>query len=123
MQNVHLPDPTADLNWCDWKGAITDVFSRNARRFPLRPCVIQSVPSSDLGEPQKRRYHSYGTILQASNILAHHLISGGVGPGDIVMVYAHRSVDLVVAVVATLKAGAAFSVIGMFHVTGIFLDT
>ena len=123
MQHAHLPDPTADLNWCDWKGTITDVFSRNARRFPLRPCVIQSVPSSDLDEPQERRYYSYGTILRASNILAHHLISGGVGPGDIVMVYAHRSVDLVVAVVATLKAGAAFSVIGMFHVTSIFLDT
>ncbi|KAF8271296.1 alpha-aminoadipate reductase Lys1p [Lactarius quietus] len=110
-QQVHLPDPTADLNWCDWKGAITDVFSRNARRFPLRPCVIQSLPSSDLDEPQERRHYSYRTILQASNILAHHLISGGVKPGDIVMIYAHRGVDLVVAVVATLKAGAAFSVI------------
>ncbi|KAN0127247.1 alpha-aminoadipate reductase [Lactarius tabidus] len=111
LQQAHLPDPTADLNWCDWKGAITDVFSRNARRFPLRPCVIQSVPSSDLDKLQERRYYSYGTIHRASNILAHHLISGGVKPGDIVMVYAHRSVDLVVAVVATLKAGAAFSVI------------
>ncbi|KAI9458834.1 alpha-aminoadipate reductase Lys1p [Lactarius psammicola] len=111
MQQAHLPDPTADLNWCDWKGAITDVFSRNARRFPRRPCVVQSLPSSVLDEPQERRYYSYGTILRASNILAHHLISGGVKPGDIVMVYAHRSVDLVVAVVATLKAGAAFSVI------------
>ena len=123
MQQTHLPDPTADLNWCDWKGAITDVFSRNARRFPLRPCVIQSVPSSNLDELQERRYYSYGTILRASNILAHHLISGGVKPGDIVMVYAHRSVDLVVAVIATLKAGAAFSVIGMFHATCIFADT
>jgi len=28
------------------------------------------------------------------------------------MVYAHRSVDLVVAVMAVLKAGATFSVIG-----------
>jgi L-aminoadipate-semialdehyde dehydrogenase len=123
MQKAHLPDPTADLNWCDWKGAITDVFSRNARHFPHRPCIIQSLPSSDLYEPQERRYYSYGTILRASNILAHHLISCGVKPGDIVMVYAHRSVDLVIAVVATLKAGAAFSVIGMFHVTDNLLDT
>ena len=111
-QRANLPDPTADLNWCDWKGAITDVFSKNARRYPQRPCVIQSIPAAHMDEPQARRYFSYGAILRASNILAHHLISGGVKPGDIVMVYAHRSVDLVVAVIGALKAGAAFSVIG-----------
>jgi len=111
-QRTTLPDPTADLNWCDWKGAITDVFSKNARRFPQRPCVIQSIPTAHLDEPQERRCFSYGAILRASNILAHHLISGGIIPGDIVMIYAHRSVDLVVAVMGTLKAGAAFSVIG-----------
>ena len=111
-QQVNLPDPTADLNWCDWKGAITDVFSKNARRTPKRPCIVQSIPAAHLDEPQARRHFSYGTILRASNILAHHLIFGGVKPGDIVMIYAHRSVDLVVAVLGTLKAGAAFSVIG-----------
>ena len=111
-QRANLPDPTADLNWCDWKGAITDVFSENARRYPQRSCVIQSIPAAHLDEPQARRYFSYGAILRASNILAHHLISGGVRPGDIVMVYAHRSVDLVVAVIGVLKVGAAFSVIG-----------
>ncbi|KAI9511271.1 alpha-aminoadipate reductase Lys1p [Russula earlei] len=110
-QRTNLPDPTADLNWCDWKGAITDVFSKNARQFPQRPCVVQSIPAAHLDEVQQRRYFSYGTILRASNILAHHLISGGVKPGDIVMIYAYRSVDLVVAVMGTLKAGAAFSVI------------
>jgi L-aminoadipate-semialdehyde dehydrogenase len=111
-QRANLPDPTADLNWCDWKGAITDVFSENARRSPKRPCIVQSIPAAQLDELQARRYFSYGTILRASNILAHHLIFGGVKPGDIVMVYAHRSVDLVVAVIGVLKAGAAFSVIG-----------
>ncbi|KAH9990943.1 L-aminoadipate-semialdehyde dehydrogenase large subunit [Russula compacta] len=110
-QRANLPDPTADLNWCDWKGAITDVFSENARHFPQRTCVVQSIPAANLEEPQGRRYFSYGTIHRASNILSHHLISGGVMPGDIVMIYAHRSVDLVVAVMGTLKAGAAFSVI------------
>ncbi|KAI0264679.1 alpha-aminoadipate reductase Lys1p [Gloeopeniophorella convolvens] len=110
-QRARLPDPTADLNWCDWKGAITDVFSRNARRTPDRLCVIQSIPSVHPDVPQERKQFTYGTILRASNILAHHLIAGGVKQGDIVMVYAHRSVDLVVAVMATLKAGAAFSVI------------
>jgi L-aminoadipate-semialdehyde dehydrogenase len=111
-QRASLPDPTEDLNWCDWKGAITDVFSQNARRLPQRPCVVQSIPAAHLDEPQPRKYFSYGTILRASNILAHYLIAGGIKPGDIVMVYAHRSVDLVVAVIGVLKVGAAFSVIG-----------
>ena len=113
-QRANLPDPSADLNWCDWKGAITDVFSQNARLFPQRTCIVQSIPATHLDEPQEQRYFSYGAILGASNILSHYLISGGIKPGDIVMIYAHRSVDLVVAVMGTLKAGAIFSVIGTF---------
>ncbi len=122
-QRTNLPDPTEDLNWCDWKGAITDVFSENARRFPQRPCVVQSIPAAHLDEPQARRYFSYGTILRASNVLAHHLIAGGVKPGDIVMVYAHRSVDLVVAVIGALKVGAAFSVIGTSRTSSNFASS
>ncbi|KAI0317313.1 alpha-aminoadipate reductase Lys1p [Amylostereum chailletii] len=110
-QRSKLPDPTAHLNWCDFKGAIPDVFSRNAQRWPDRPCVIQSIPAAGLNEPHERRTFSYGVIRRASNVLAHHLLKGGVQREDVVMVYAHRSVDLVVAVMAVLKAGATFSVI------------
>ena len=111
-QRAKLPDPTGDLNWCDWKGAITDVFSRHARQFPDRPCVVQSLPSASIFVPQERRTYSYGAIRHASNILAHHLLKSGVQREEVVIVYAHRSVDLVVAVMAVLKAGATFSVIG-----------
>ncbi|KZS97243.1 large subunit of L-aminoadipate-semialdehyde dehydrogenase [Sistotremastrum niveocremeum HHB9708] len=110
-QKKLLPDPLADLNWCDWKGAITDIFSRNAVEWPDRPCVIQSIPAPDLVTPQKTITFSYGAIRRASNILAHHLLKGGIKREEVVMVYAHRSVDLVVAVMAILKAGATFSVI------------
>ncbi|KAJ3517904.1 hypothetical protein NLJ89_g217 [Agrocybe chaxingu] len=115
-QKAKLPEPTADLDWCGWKGAITDVFSRNARANPDRPCVVQSLPADSLTAKQERVVFSYGAILRASNILAHHLIKNGVQREDVVMVYAHRSVDLVVAVMAVLKAGATFSVIGEYHV-------
>lgn len=111
-QRERLPDPISDLNWCDWKGAITDVFSRNARQWPDRPCVIQSLPATSITEPQSKITFSYGAIKRASNVLAHHLLHGGVQRGEVVMIYAHRSVDLVVAVMAVLKAGATFSVIG-----------
>jgi L-aminoadipate-semialdehyde dehydrogenase len=111
-QKAKLPDPTADLDWCGWKGAITDVFSRNARQHPDKPCVIQSIPSVDSIQPQQKVTFNYAAILHASNVLAHHLIKHGVQREEVVMVYAHRSVDLVVAVMAILKAGATFSVIG-----------
>ncbi|PPQ87686.1 hypothetical protein CVT25_011453 [Psilocybe cyanescens] len=110
-QNAKLPNPTGDLNWCGWKGAITDVFSRHARQNPDRPCVIQSLPTESPEEPQGKVVFSYGAILRASNVLAHHLIKNGIQREDVVMVYAHRSVDLVVAVMAVLKAGATFSVV------------
>ena len=111
-QKSKLPNPTADLDWCGWKGAITDVFSLNARQLPDRPCVIQSIPSYNPAEPQQTVTFSYAAILRTSNILAHHLIKTGVQREEVVMVYAYRSVDLVVAVMAILKAGAVFSVIG-----------
>ncbi|THH30195.1 hypothetical protein EUX98_g3976 [Antrodiella citrinella] len=109
-QRARLPDPTGDLHWCDWKGAITDIFSQNARQWPERPCVIQSLPQ-EVGAPQERRTFTYGAIRRASNILAHHLLQRGVQREEVVMVYAYRSVELVVAVMAVLKAGATFSVI------------
>ncbi|QRV97951.1 L-aminoadipate-semialdehyde dehydrogenase [Ceratobasidium sp. AG-Ba] len=110
-QRRALPDPAADLNWCDWKGAITDVFSANARQHPDRTCVVQSIPAASFGEAQTTRVYTYANILHASNVLAHHLLKGGIQREEVVMVYAYRSVEMVVAVMAILKVGATFSVI------------
>lgn len=111
-QRTLLPDPAGDLHWCDWKGAITDVFSRNARAHPDKICVVQSVPAPRLSDAQERVFYTYKDILAASNILAHHLLKGGIQREEVVMVYAYRSVEMVAAVMAILKAGAIFSVIG-----------
>jgi L-aminoadipate-semialdehyde dehydrogenase len=56
--------------------------------------------------------YTYAMILSAANIVAHRLLNGGIQREDVVMVYAHRSVELVVAVMGILKAGGTFSVIG-----------
>lgn len=112
-QKPILPVPTADLDWCGWKGAITNIFSYNARTNPDLPCVIQGVPMTCLDDAQSTITYTYGQIRRAANTLARHFIAGGVKREEVVMIYAHRSVDLVVAVMAVLKAGATFSVIGM----------
>ncbi|GAA99339.1 uncharacterized protein L969DRAFT_60726 [Mixia osmundae IAM 14324] len=110
-----LPDPRADLDFCGFKGAITDVFSANAAQFPDRTCIVESVPglaaSATEVPKNETRHFTYKQIDEASNILAHHLIRSGVQREEVVTVYSTRGVDLVVAVMGVLKAGATFSVI------------
>jgi len=108
-QAALLPDPRKDLNWGGFRGAIHDIFSANAKKHPDRECVIETPAFYE--ENGTSRIFTYKQIDEASNILAHHFIAKGVKRGDVVMVYAHRGVDLVVAVMGVLKAGATFSVI------------
>ncbi|KAB7764409.1 non-ribosomal peptide synthetase, partial [Xanthomonas maliensis] len=51
---------------------------------------------------------SYSELDVRANQLAHHLIAHGIGPEDRVALFLHRSHDLVVAILAVLKAGAAY---------------
>ena len=111
-QRKLLPDPRADLEWTGYRGAITDIFSANARRFPDRACIVESLAPALVGGKNGIRTFSYRQIDEASNVLAHHLVQGGVEREDVVTVYSTRGVDLVVAVMGVLKAGATFSVIG-----------
>lgn len=107
-QTTVLPDPKCDLEWSNFRGAIQDIFSSNAIAHPDRLCVVETGP---VGSESQRREFTYKQIDEASNILGHHLVGSGVERGDVVMAYAHRGVDLVVAVMGILKAGATFSVI------------
>lgn len=105
-QRALLPDPTADLRWSNFRGAIHDIFAENAEKHPDRLCVVETKSDSS-----PHREFTYRQIHEASNILAHHLVQSGIQRGDVVMAYAYRGVDLVVAVMGILKAGATFSVI------------
>ncbi|WP_375743171.1 amino acid adenylation domain-containing protein [Corallococcus interemptor] len=51
---------------------------------------------------------SYRALDAEANRLAHHLISQGIRPGDFVGVCVQRSFELIIALLATLKAGAAY---------------
>lgn len=98
-----LPDPTTDLDWLGYAGAIHDIFARNADAHPDRTCVVETGAVD--------RVFSYRQIHEASNVVGNYLKETGIAKGDIVMIYAHRGVDLMVAVMGVLKAGATFSVI------------
>ncbi|VVT44479.1 uncharacterized protein SAPINGB_P000430 [Magnusiomyces paraingens] len=104
-----LPDPTSDLHWNEFRGAIHDIFADNADKFPDRTCVVET--ANIFNESSKERVFTYKQINEASNVVAHYLIANGIQHGDVVMIYAYRGVDFVVAVMGTLKAGATFSAI------------
>lgn len=115
-QTSLLPDPQADLDWCGFKGAIPDVFSANARAHPDKACVIQSIPPNSTASygssiQNEQVVYTYSQIDRASNVLAHALLKAGIQRGEVVMVYAARSVEMVVCVMGILKAGGVFSVI------------
>lgn len=100
------PSPTSDLHWSDFKGAIHEIFAANSAIHPEKTCVVETASSTS-----PKRVFNYRQINESSNVVAHHLVQSGVQRGEVVMVYAHRGVDLVVAVMGVLKAGATFSVI------------
>ncbi|CAO3630332.1 unnamed protein product [Cunninghamella echinulata] len=104
-ENSPLPDPTTDLHWSLWRGAIPHIFAANAKSHPERACVIES---SDHGNTTT---YTYQHIHHASNMVAHYLIEKGIRREDVVMIYAYRGVDLVIAIMGVLAAGATFSVI------------
>lgn len=51
---------------------------------------------------------SYGELNRRANKVANYLIGIGVGPNELVGVCAHRSIEMVVALLGTLKAGGAY---------------
>ncbi len=50
----------------------------------------------------------YATLNARANGLAHRLIAAGIGPESIVAIALPRSIELIVALLATVKAGAAY---------------
>ncbi len=94
-----LPDPAAALP-AEWHGAIHERFVEAARRAPERPAILAG-----------DRIWTYAELDAASGSLAWHLREQGVGRGDVVALYAPRGAGLVLGLLATLRAGAAFLIL------------
>jgi len=94
-----LPDPCAPLPDI-WQGSVHTQFARQAQRRPEQIALVA----------EGRRWR-YGELEARSNQLAQALRAAGVGPEDIVAIYACRSAALVWAVLGALKAGAAFLIL------------
>ncbi|KAK3309855.1 uncharacterized protein B0T15DRAFT_16277 [Chaetomium strumarium] len=103
---AEIPDPTIDLDWSGYVGSIQEHFRAQAEAHPDRTCVVETKSSTI---PERR--FTYRQIYEAANTLAWYLHNAGVTNGDVVMIWAHRSVDLVVALMGILASGATMTVL------------
>jgi amino acid adenylation domain-containing protein len=94
-----LPDPNEDLN-DSWEGAIHTVFSQQAERVPDQLATV---------DPNEA--WTYGELDARTNQIAHYISESGIKPKDVVAIYAHRSSELVLALLGILKAGAVFVIL------------
>ncbi len=81
---------------------------------PFRRCAHEMIEQQCLRAPEQTagicngRTISYGELNARSNQLARYLQDNGCGPEVLVAIHMGRSLDLLVAILAVLKAGAAF---------------
>ena len=76
---------------------VHELFEEQAERTPDAVAVVF--------ENQRLTYHE---LNQRANQLAHYLRKQGVGPEVLAALYLERSVEMVVSLLATLKAGGAY---------------
>ncbi|HEX8243241.1 MAG TPA: condensation domain-containing protein, partial [Longimicrobium sp.] len=94
-----LPDPTLPLP-ARWHGAVHHAVSARAAAAPDAIAIVDST----------RRW-TYGDVEMASNRVARVLMEMGIGKGNVVAVWAHRSAWLPVAMLGIAKAGAAWTIL------------
>ncbi len=74
-----------------------EMFEKQAKATPFNTAVIF-----------KNNVINYLNLNSRANQLAHYLIGAGVGPDVLVGIYLDRSFDMLIAMLAVLKAGGAF---------------
>ncbi|WP_425298825.1 amino acid adenylation domain-containing protein, partial [Nocardia farcinica] len=113
--------PVGDVDWLTDAERTEVLTTRNATAHPLdeSATLVSLVATGTRIDPDavalvdgaltdQRSEVSYAEFDARANRLARHLISLGVGPGSRVVVALHRSVDLLVAIHAVLRTGAAY---------------
>ncbi|WP_405806452.1 amino acid adenylation domain-containing protein [Streptomyces sp. NBC_01187] len=85
---------------------LDDLFARQAARAPERIAVTDGEAGGQL---------TYAELNSRANRLAHHLIALGAGPEELVALALPRSAAQIVALLAVLKAGAAYLPLDLAH--------
>ncbi|NKZ11529.1 amino acid adenylation domain-containing protein [Mycolicibacterium septicum DSM 44393] len=107
-------DEHAELFGWGNRAALTEPVSPSASIPDLFAVQVARTPEATAVTLDGRSM-SYAELDEASNRLAHELISHGVGPGSRVALLFPRSVEAIVCIVAVLKSGAAYLPIDPMH--------
>jgi amino acid adenylation domain-containing protein len=99
-----LSAPYPDAPEPDDGTPIHEVISAQARRRPNAFAVAQGEKSV-----------THGELEAAANRLAHRLIAMGIGPEKRVAIALEKSIDAIIAILAVLKAGGAFTPVEPDH--------
>ncbi len=89
-------------------------FNRTTAEFPHQLCLHQLFEEQVARSKDKPAviykdsFLSYSELDRRANQLARHLIALGVGPDRLVGLYFRRTPEMIVALLATLKAGGAY---------------
>lgn len=98
-------------------------FAQRNKKEPVRKTTTVELPFKGTVElideaaaryPQKiavsfrQQQLSYGELIKKSNQLAHHFIKKGIQAGDIIGLSTERSMEMLIALLAILKAGAVY---------------
>jgi amino acid adenylation domain-containing protein len=90
----------------EWNDTHRD-YSRDVRLHELIEAQVERTPDA-IAAVFEDECLTYREVNRRANQLAHRLCKLGVGPEVIVGVFAERSIEMVVGLVATLKAGGAY---------------
>ncbi|MER7463740.1 AMP-binding protein [Streptomyces sp. NPDC097981] len=100
MTQGSTQDPGSGRSGRTTADTVLDLFGQQVRDTPQAHAVIAGQDSL-----------TYGQLDARANQLAHHLIAGGLPPGAVVAIGTVRRSEIVIALLAVLKAGGAYAVI------------
>ncbi|KAK9763415.1 hypothetical protein K7432_009916 [Basidiobolus ranarum] len=116
----NLDTPLKSLNWTpdneklllltSWqkgKGGFIKELDDNCLHY-LVERQVQSTPDNIALQYEDKETVTYFELNQRANRLAHFLIESGVVPDDIVPLCMEKSINMVIAILAVLKSGAAY---------------
>nr|WP_281438341.1 amino acid adenylation domain-containing protein [Rhizobium sp. 007] len=114
VADADQPVGRIELLSSDERTYLLEELNRTDADYPSERCVhelfeaqVQKAPDAVAVVHEDERL-SYGELNARANRLAHHLIALGVKPGDSLATMLDRSVSLVVAQLAILKAGGVY---------------
>ncbi len=114
VEDLNTPVASVPILPREEQQAILKIATGTATAYPENRCVFQLFEQQVVSTPDTSAlaFHndslSYHELNARANQLAHYLVKHGVGVDDLVGVMLDRSFDMVIALLATWKTGAAY---------------